>query len=311
MPPMAAKLITVFGGTGFLGRHVVREGLAAGWAVRIAARHPCPESFAVNPGQAELFAADIRDPEAVAAAVHGASAVVNVVSLYLENRQTSFESIHLLGAGHVARAANRVSARLVHVSGIGVDRCSRSPYIRARALGEARAREVCPDSTVLRPSALFGSGDALLSTMTTMVERLPVIPLFGAGDSRIQPAAVDDVARAVVAALERPDARAGTYELGGPVVYTYRQLLEGIATCLERRRWFIPVPYLLWNLAAVAASPLPAPPVTRDQIELVRRDNVVTGDATFQSLGMDNGSLTNILDVVPGGGSGVQPRRDP
>lgn len=236
MTAMAGKLLTVFGGTGFLGRHVVREGLAAGWDVRIATRAPRPELFAADPVRAELIAADIRDPEAVAAAVHGASAVVNAVSLYVENRQASFESVHVVGAEHVARAASRESARLLHVSGIGVDRRSRSPYIRARALGEERVREVYPDSVVLRPGALFGHGDALLSTMTALVKRLPVIPLFGTGDSRIQPAAVDDVARAVVIALARPGARAGTYELGGPVVYTYRQLLEGIAARLERRR---------------------------------------------------------------------------
>lgn len=311
MSAMSEKLMTVFGGTGFLGRNVVREGLAAGWDVRIAARAPRPGLLAAGPVQAELFAADIRDPGAVASAVQGASAVVNAVSLYVENRQSSFESIHVHGAGHVARAAKQASARLVQVSGIGVDRCSRSPYIRARALGEERVRDIYPDTTVLRPSALFGSGDALLSTLTAMVNRLPVIPLFGAGDSRIQPAAVDDVSRAVVAALERADARAGMYELGGPVVYTYRQLFEGIATRLGRRRWFIPVPYMIWNLAAVVVSALPAPPVTRDQIELVRRDNVVTGGRTFRSLGMDNSCLTNILDAVPGGGGGHQPRRDP
>lgn len=303
--------MTVFGGTGFLGRHVVRAGLAAGWDVRIAARAPRPESVDVDPVKVERFAVDIRNPEAVAAAVHGATAVVNAVSLYVENRHSSFESIHVLGAGHVARAASRVSARLIHVSGIGVDHRLRSSYIRARALGEERVRDVYPDSVILRPSALFGSGDALLSTMTGLVERLPVIPLFGTGDSRIQPAAVNDVSRAVLAALARPDARAGTYELGGPVVYTYRQLFEGIAARLERRRWFIPVPYLLWNLAAVVASPLKAPPVTRDQIELVRRDNVVTGDRTFQSLGMGSGCLTNILDVVSYEGGGCQPRRGP
>lgn len=298
MTVMAEKTVTVFGGTGFLGRRVAREALASGWNVRVAARNAREDLFAGESRRPELLSADIRDPESVAAAVSGAAAVVNAVALYIESRHASFDTIHVVGAEHVARAAKRESAQLVHISGIGIDRRSRSPYVRARAQGEERVRNTHPESAILRPSALFGSGDALLSTMTAMVRWLPVIPLFGTGGSRLQPVAVDDVARAVMAALNRPGARGATYELGGPDVYTYRELLEGIAGRLGRKRWFVPVSFQLWNLMAFMASALPAPPITRDQIELVRRDNVVSGDGTFESLGMDTCSLRNILDAV-------------
>lgn len=302
MVAMAEKLITVFGGTGFLGRRVVGESLAAGWDVRIAVRNPRSDLFAGGARQPEQFVADIRDPEEVAAAVNGASGVVNAVALYAEDRNESFDRTHVTAAGHVAQAAKRVSARLVHLSGIGVARRSRSTYIRSRALGEERVRDAYPESVILRPSALFGPGDALLSTMVPMIKWLPVVPLFGDGDSRVQPVHVDDVTRAVMAALVRRDAPGVTYELGGPRIYTYRELLEGIAERLGRRRWFKPVSYRMWRLLAVLASPLPGPPITRDQIELVRRDNVVAADKTFESLGMDTGSLKDILDVVSAGG---------
>jgi len=298
MNSMAEKLVAVFGGTGFLGRRVVRRARAGGWAVRAAARRPDPEVFAGEARQPELLAADVRDPEVVAAAVGGASAVVNAVALYAETRRESFETIHVVGAGHVAQAAKRVSARLVHVSGIGVDRRSRSAYVRARALGEERVLDAYPESVILRPSALFGPGDALLSTMVSMVRWMPVIPLFGEGDSRVQPVYVDDVARAVMAAVSREGARGEIFELGGPDVFTYRELLEGIAARLGRRRWFKPVSYRTWNLLAVLASPLPGPPITRDQIALIRADNVASSNQTFEDLGVDPGSLQHILDSV-------------
>lgn len=294
---MADRLLTVFGGTGFLGRAIVRRAQAAGWRVRVAARRPRPDLFAGGDPAPEQVRTDVRDPEAVAAAVAGAAGVVNSVALYTESRAESFDTTHVLAAGHVAQAAKRVSARLVHISGIGVDRRSRSAYIRARALGEERVLDAWPESVILRPSALFGRGGALLSSMVPMVRWLPVIPLFGEGNSRVQPVHVDDVVRAVVAALEAGGAQGGIYELGGPDIFTYRELLEGIAVRLGRRRWFKPVSYRTWNLLAL----LPGPPLTRDQVALIRRDNVVSAERSFDDLGIDSGSLQHILDSVPGG----------
>lgn len=289
----------MFGGTGFLGRRVVRRALEQGWTVRVVARRPdVPPSSGGTP-QAEPVAADIRDPEAVAIAVRGADAVVNAVALYVQDRSNTFDTTHVLGAGHVAQAAKHASARLVHVSGIGVDRRSRSSYVRARALGEERVRDAYPESVILRPSALFGPGDALLSALTPLIRWLPVIPLFGEGRSRVQPVHVDDVARAVLAVLERDDARGLTYELGGPEVFTYRGLVEALAERLERRRWFVPVSLTTWNVLAALSSILPGPPLTRDQIELVRHDNIVRAEEnSFTDLGIEEKDLTSVLDAI-------------
>lgn len=298
---MADNLVTVFGGTGFLGRQVVRQALKAGWDVRVAVRRPKADRFAGDELQPAQIPADVRDPEGVAGAVNGATGVVNAVALYREGRAESFDTTHVLGAGHVAQAAKRADAELVHVSGIGVDRRSRSSYIRARALGEERVLDAYPESVILRPGALFGPGDALLSTMKPMIKWLPVLPLFGEGDKRLQPVHVDDVARAALAALERPEARGGTYELGGPDVFTYKEFLEGIAARLGRRRRYMSVSFRTWNLLALLAAPLPGPPITRDQIELLRRDNVVRADKTFEDLGIDPGSLNHVLDAAARG----------
>lgn len=295
---MPERFVTVFGGTGFLGRRVVSEALAAGWKVRVAARRVKADLFRTSSPAPEMCVADVREPAAVSAAVQGASAIVNAVALYAQSRGESFEKTHVVAAGHVAEAARRASARLVHLSGIGVDPGSPSAYIRARAQGEERVRESYPAAVILRPSAMFGPADALLGAMVPMVRRLPVLPLFGDGSSRVQPVHVDDVARAVLAALERDDAAGAIYELGGPSVYTYRELFEGIADNLGCRRWFLPVPILVWRMLAFLASPLPGPPITLDQLELVRRDNVVGGRRTFEDLGVDLHSLTGILDVV-------------
>lgn len=295
MVRMSLGLLTVFGGTGFLGRRIVRQALNKGWSVRVAARHPRPELFVDETPEPEHLEVDIRDPEVVAAAVNGATAVVNCVGLYVEDRRDSFETVHVIGAGHVAQASKRAEARLVHLSGIGVDRRSGSDYVRARALGEERVRDAYVDSVILRPSVLFGPGDSLVSTLSSMIRWLPVIPLFGDGDTRLQPVHVDDVARAVLSALEKPEARGGVFELGGPDVFSYRELLQTIGTAMGRRRWLQPVPFGIWKLLAA----LPAAPVTRDQIELLQRDNIVTADTGFGSLGIGAASLTRVVDTVP------------
>jgi NADH dehydrogenase len=211
---MAAKFVCVFGGTGFLGRRIVRHLAAAGMRVRVVARRPArPEGLEV--GNIELQAADIRDAAAVATAVAGARAVVNAVSLYVETRDISFAAIHVDGAERLARLARDAGVeRLVHVSGIGADPGSSSRYVAARGLGELRVRSAFPQATALRPSVLFGAGDTFLSTLDG-ITRLPVVPLFGAGRTRLQPVHVDDVAGAVVRILQRPDT-AGSFSYRYP-----------------------------------------------------------------------------------------------
>ncbi len=295
---MNDRLVTVFGGTGFLGRRIVHQAIAAGWNVRVAARRPRPDLLRDMANRAEAVAVDIRNPREVDAAANGVSAIVNAVGLYVQRRDATFDAIHVVAAGHVAAAARRSSARLVHLSGIGVTPHSRSPYVRARALGEERVRTVYSDSIILRPSALFGPGDALLSAMVPMVRRLPVVPLFGDGSSRVQPVHVDDVARAVLAALSLPDAAGTTFELGGPKIFTYRELLEGIAGRLDRSPLFLSVPISLWRLLAILAAPLPGAPITLDQVELVRRDNIARAPRGFADLDIGENTLRDIIDEI-------------
>jgi uncharacterized protein YbjT (DUF2867 family) len=289
---MAYGRVTVFGGTGFLGRQIVRRLAEAGAEVRIAVRHPERASLLTEMGtvgQISALRADIWDAASVAPAVAGADAVVNTVGHYVERGQASFEAIHGQGARHVAQAVAAAGIhRLVHISGIGADPASESPYVRARAAGERLVREALPEVTILRPSVMFGPEDAFFNTLAELARVLPVLPLFGSGAVRLQPVYVGDVAEAVARALAMPASAGKLYELGGPKIYTYRQLLQLMLEQSGRRRWLMPLPYLAWEVLAGLLALLPNPPVSRDQITLMKRDNVV-GDraATLADLGIE------------------------
>jgi NADH dehydrogenase len=290
---MAQALTTVFGGTGFLGRHIVGCLLAADSQVRVAVRHPHTGAFG---GQVEQLVADVRDADSVAAAVAGASGVVNAVGLYTERGRETFDEVHVRGAGNVATAAARAGARLVHVSGIGADQRSRSNYVRARELGEQQVRQSARQWVILRPSVLFGPGDALLSTLERMTCLLPFVPLFGSGDTRLQPVYAGDVAQAVLRVLTGVEVCGKVYELGGALEYRYRDLVAAVLAHLRRRRWFLPVPFAVWELQSVCLAVLPNPPLTRDQVILMRDHNVVDDAALgFADLGIQPRSLADML----------------
>lgn len=283
---MATTKVTVFGGTGFLGRRIVSALLSAGRDVRVATRNPGRGDPAWA-DSVEPIAADVRDPEAVARAVEGADAVVNAVALYVEGPGLDFESVHVQGARHVAQAAQAHEGRtLVHISGIGASGSSPSAYVRARARGERTVREACRDAVILQPSVLFGPNDSFVRTLAA-VTRLPLVPLFGRGETRLQPVHVDDVARAVLSAMDDPVAAGRTFELGGAGTYRYREILEQVLDALGRRRLLVPVPFAIWQLLAAMAAWLPNPPLTRDQVLLMRQDNVAGPDAPgFVALGI-------------------------
>jgi uncharacterized protein YbjT (DUF2867 family) len=259
--------IVVFGGTGFLGRRVAERLLRAGHDVRVASRHP------ETAEHGDAVYADVRDEASVADALAGTDGAVNAVSLYVERGGVSFEDIHVDGARRVARRAAAGGLRLVHVSGIGADARSDSAYVRARGRGETAVRGALAATTLLRPSAMFGDGDGLLASLDA-VTRLPVVPLFGRGDTRLQPVYAGEVATAAVRALEAPAAAGRTYELGGPEVFTYRGLLERLLAHAGRRRVLLPVPFALWHGGARVLGLLPSPPLTIDQVILMQRDNV-------------------------------------
>lgn len=292
--------VTVFGGTGFLGREIVGRLAADGIAVRLAVRHPdkaATDGGSERGGEIRAVYADVRDEASVGSAVEGSDAVVNAVGLYVEKGAETFEAVHEHGARSVAhRAAAAGVDRLVHMSGIGVDLESDSAYVRARAKAERLVSDAFPRATILRPSALFGPEDAFVNALAEIAYRTPVLPLFGRGDTRLQPVFVGDVAEAVFKALLHPDAPGRTYELGGPGVYSYRALTALVLARMNRRRLLAPVPFPAWDLLAAAASLLPNPPLTRAQVSLMRRDNVVAEDAlSLKDLGIEATALEDTL----------------
>jgi NADH dehydrogenase len=295
---MPARLVTVFGGTGFLGREIVKSLHDQGVAVRIAVRHPeraRPQYPAAE--NIDAVAADVRDPASVAAATAGADAVVNAVGLYVERGDATFEAIHVGGARNIA-AASRAGAvgRLVHISGIGANPGSRSAYVRCRAAGEATVQEGFSDTVIVRPSVMFGPTDVFLNTLLTLVNRLPVLPLFGRGETLLQPVFVGDVAYAVAQILRARPGSMRLYELGGPSVYTYRHLLERVMQQAGRRCVLIPVPYFIWTSVAVVLRPLPSPPITEAQVCLMKQDNVASPEwGSLSDLGISPTRLEAVL----------------
>jgi uncharacterized protein YbjT (DUF2867 family) len=297
--------VTVFGGSGFLGGEVVRRLAADGALVRVAVRHPERARFPA--GRITTARADVWDEASVGPAVAGVDAVVNTVGHYVQRGGASFEAIHGQGAMHVARAAAAAGARrLVHISGIGADEESESSYVRARAIGERLVREAFPDATILRPSVMFGPEDAFFNQLAGLARVLPVLPLFGSGDVKLQPAYVGDVAQAVAKALTIEAAKGKTYELGGPRAYSYRALLELLLRQVGRRRLLLPVPYGAWEFLAALMAPLPKRPISRDQVVLMKQDNVVGPNAlSFADLGIAPRSIEEVLPTYLGG----KPRR--
>ena len=292
---MTISRVTVFGGSGFLGREITRRLAADGAEVRVAVRHPERASFPV--GRVTPIRADVWDKATVAPAIEGADAVVNTVGHYVARGSATFEAIHGQGAMHVARASAAAGVRrLVHISGIGADPASESPYVRARAIGEGLVREAFPEATILRPSVMFGPKDAFFNQLAAIARVMPVLPLFGRGEVRLQPAYVGDVAEAVARALMRDDSPGRTYELGGARAYTYKALLQLLLEQTGRRRLLMPVPYPVWELIAALLSPLANRPISRDQVVLMKRDNVAAPDAlTFADLGITPHSVEEIL----------------
>ena len=290
---MDSNPVTLFGGSGFLGRQIVKCLAAGGTSVRVAVRHPERASFIERlgrDGRIERVQADVWDEESVARAIKHSASVINCVGHYVEKGGATFDAVHGQGALHVARQAARAGiGRLIHISGLGIDPASDSPYVRARATGETLVRQAFEKVTILRPSVIFGPDDAFINALADMARHSPILPLFGRGRTRLQPVYVGDVAEACVSALADPATEGKIYELGGPRVYSYEALLRLVLEQAGRRRLLVPFPFPLWEALAALMAVLPNPPLTRDQVKLMKDDNVLDGDAL---------SLED-LDIVP------------
>ncbi len=300
----AKGLVTVFGGSGFVGRHVVRALLKRGWQVRAAVRRPDLAGH-LQPlgmvGWVQPMQANLRYRWSVDRAVEGADAVVNLAAIMIESGRQRFHAVNDFGARAVTEAARGVGLkRVIHMSAIGADANSPSLQARSRAAGEAAVFETLPDSVVFRPSIAFGQEDHFFNRFASIARLSPALPLFGGGHTRFQPVFVGDVAQAVADAVEGKGRAGTTYELGGPEVKSFRECLEVMLAAIDRKRLLMPVP---WSAASAGASVLqlwPWPLLTVEQVRLLKIDNVVSEAAqaegrTFAAFGMTPDSLAAIL----------------
>ena len=293
------RFVTVFGGTGFLGRRAVRHIRQHGFSVRVASRYPdrAQRLFAVDDPQLQSIEANIHDERSVADAVAGAYGVVNAVSLYVEHGRETFHSVHVESAQRVAAQARLAGVeRLVHVSGIGSDAASPSLYIRKRGEGELAVRAAFANATLVRPAVMFGPDDAFLTTLLKLLSQLPIYPMFGRGLTKLQPAYVEDVAEAIVRTLKQTDS---TFEFGGPRVYSYEELIKVVACAASLKPKLIPIPFAAWHVLAWFAKILPKPPITQNQVELMQIDTVASSELSgFKELGISPVAVEEILQEI-------------
>lgn len=301
------KIAVVFGASGFVGRYVVRSLTRAGWRVRAVTRRPFQSAYlqvAGLPGQVEIVRGNLRDPASIDAALAGADAVVNLVGILAEGGKQTFDALQAQGAHDLARAAaeHRID-NVVHVSAIGANEASSSDYARTKGEGERMVAEHVPGAVILRPSIIFGIEDDFFNRFATMARFSPALPLIGGGKTRFQPVYVGDVAEAVLKALDGPQHRGRTFELGGPEILTFREVLELMLRLIGRRRALVPLPFPVAGLmgkggALAGKLPFVTPPITDDQVELLKVDNVV-GEGT-EAVGTlaDLGVVPHTLDAV-------------
>ena len=311
------KLAVVFGGSGFVGRHVVSALAKCGWRVRAAVRRPDLAGF-LQPmgsvGQIYAVQANIRFPSSVSRAVEGADIVVNAVGILAPAGAQTFDAVHAAGASAIAKAAKGAGAsRLIHISAIGADADSPSRYARSKAEGERGALNVFSGAIILRPSIVFGPEDEFFNRFASLARFSPFLPSIGGGRTKFQPIYVGDLAAAVANSAGGASSPSTIYEIGGPEVLTFRQLLELTLKYTGRRRALLPMPFWLAKLQALATWPLPNAlrPITVDQVRLLERDNVVSEAAiregrTLAALGVD--PATAVEAIVPGYLERFQPR---
>jgi NADH dehydrogenase len=297
-------LITVYGGSGFLGRHVIRALAKRHYRIRVAVRRPELANF-LQPlgrvGQIHAVQANLRHAPSVEAAARDAHVLINLVGILAEGGRQRFDRVHAYGAEQIALAANAHGARLVHVSALGADENSPAAYGRSKAAAEKLILSAQPQSVIMRPSILFGPEDDFFNRFATLARMSPVLPLIGGGETKFQPVFVGDIATAIADAVDNK-LRGGTiYELGGPEVKTFRELMQFVLATIERKRLLVPLPFFAAKLQAAILQFMPAPlTLTRDQVELLRVDNVVSDkakseDRTLPGIGIEPDSIEAIV----------------
>ena len=301
---MVEKLVTVFGGSGFVGRHVVRALAKSGYRIRVAVRYPA-QAYFLQPlgdvGQIAILKCDICSEQQVLPLVVNADAVVNLVGILQPGGGQNFDDVHAEGARIIASAAAKAGVKkLVHISAIGAAADAKANYARSKAAGEAAVREAFAGATILRPSIIFGAEDHFFNRFAALMRLARVaFPVFGGGKTKFQPVYVGDVADAVAKALTSESSAGKTYELGGPGIYSFKNLLRFIAKTTERKPMFVSIPFWLLDIGALLTGWLPGAPITYDQAKLLRADNVVTkqsGVGTLADLGI---APTAVEAVVP------------
>lgn len=303
MADFGPGLITVFGGSGFIGAQVVRALAKRGWRVRVAVRKPAL-AYDLRPlgdvGQIQPLLCDITKPADVAAALKGADAAINLVGILFEGAGRKFEASHVEGAVNVAQAAKAAGVkRLVHMSALGADVNGKAAYARTKGQAEIAVRDAFPGAVVIRPSVVFGAGDNFLNKFAAMATFSPALPLIGGGQTKFQPVYVGDVAEAIARAAEAPQAEGQTFELGGPAVWTFEDILKFITRETKRTPFLVPLPFpiarMIGSLAQIPAAIGLTPALTKDQVLLLEGDNVVSpGAAGLAELGVEPTGLEAI-----------------
>lgn len=297
------NLVTVFGGSGFVGNQAVRQLARAGWRVRVAVRNPnlgYRMRLLGDVGQIDVVQANVRDEASVRRALEGATASVNLVAVLYETGRQKFQALHVDGARAVAQAAQDLGVtRVVQMSALGAAPDAPSAYARTKAEGEAVVRQIRPDAVILRPSIVFGPEDRFFNKFAQMASFSPALPLIGGGETRFQPVFVGDVGKAIARVVTDSDAAGQTYELGGAAEFSFRQLMELMLAETGQRRLLLPVPFpvagALGGLGQMVAGIIP-PPVTSDQVESLRADNVVSGQYPgLPELGLTPTTLEAVL----------------
>jgi uncharacterized protein YbjT (DUF2867 family) len=297
---MEQKIVTIIGGTGFVGRYVVKRLAEAGYRLQVIARNPDAAlhlQTAGDVGQIALVAGNLTKPETLAGRLKHSFAVINLVGILFESGKQSFTTLHAQGAEKLAIMAKESGVeRFIHLSSLGVDKAGTSHYARSKALGEKAVLAAFPRATILRPSVIFGPEDNFFNQFAAMASLAPVLPLIGGGHSKFQPVYVDDVASAIEACLTRDDVQGQTFELGGPHVYTFREILQYTMKTANKQRPLIPVPFGIASIMGAFGELLPRPPITRDQVKLLKHDNVVSPNAkNFAHLGITPVSMDMIV----------------